>query len=167
MCKSNFGKRSHHTIFHIWLMFGPFGLFWRCVGVSYRFGVSISFRSGLRFWKVYFLSGRGMERVQIQFLICRSCGCRLGRRFGPYCVYLDPCSAALAPYLGYFRVFVALILDLDISWLLRFGFVGLVFGVGHFKVVGSWPCSSSLWTRGISVSLSFGSLHSVAKENSI
>ena len=90
-----------------------------------------------------------------------------GPALEPYCVYLDPCSAALAPYLGYFRVFVALILDLDISWLLRFGFVGLVFGVGHFKVVGSWPCSSSLWTWGISVSLSFGSLHSVAKENSI
>ena len=90
-----------------------------------------------------------------------------GPALEPYCVYLDPCSAALAPYLGYFRVFVAFILDLDISWLLRFGFVGLVFGVGHFKVVGSWPCSSSLWTWGISVSLSFGSLHSVAKENSI
>ena len=90
-----------------------------------------------------------------------------GPALEPYCVYLDPCSAALAPYLCYFRVFVAFILDLDISWLLRFGFVGLVFGVGHFKVVGSWPCSSSLWTWGISVSLSFGSLHSVAKENSI
>ena len=90
-----------------------------------------------------------------------------GPALEPYCVYLDPCSAALAPYLGYFLVFVAFIFDLDISWLLRFGFVGLVFGVGHFKVVGSWPCSSSLWTWGISVSLSFGSLHSVAKENNI
>ena len=90
-----------------------------------------------------------------------------GPALEPYCVYLDPFSAALAPYLGYFRVFVAFILDLDISWLLRFGLVGLVFGVGHFKVVGSWPCSSSLWTWGISVSLSFGSMHSVAKENSI
>ena len=90
-----------------------------------------------------------------------------GPALEPYCVYLYPISAALAPYFGYFRVFVAFILDLDISWLLRFGLVGLVFGVGHFKVVGSWPCSSSLWTWGISVSLSFGSMHSVAKENSI
>ena len=69
-----------------------------CWLLSYRFGVSISLRSGLRFWKVYFLSGRGMERVQIQFLICRSCGCRLGRRFGPYWVYLRPSLAMLGHF---------------------------------------------------------------------
>ena len=63
VCKSNFGKRSHHTIFHIWLMFGPFGLFWRCVGFYlidlafqflwgqvYAFGRCISFRGGA--WSV-------------------------------------------------------------------------------------------------------------------
>ena len=69
-----------------------------CWLLSYRFGVSISLRSGLRFWKVYFLSGRGMERVQIQFWICRSCGCRLGRRFGPYWVYLRPSLAMLGHF---------------------------------------------------------------------
>ena len=37
-------------------------------------------------------------------------------------------------------------MDLGITWLLRFGIVGLVFGLGHFKVVGSWPCSSLLFT---------------------
>ena len=79
-----------------------------------------------------------------------------GPALEPYCVYLDPCSAALAPYLCYFRVFVAFILDLDISWLLRFGFVGLGFwswafqgccvlalfvftlDLGHFSVVKFW-----------------------------
>ena len=63
VCKSNFGKRSHDTIFHIWLMFGPFGLFWRCVGFYlidlafqflwgqvYAFGRCISFRGGA--WSV-------------------------------------------------------------------------------------------------------------------
>ena len=62
--------------------------------------------------------------------------------------YLDTCWAALAPYLAHFEQFLvifryllAFILDLGISWLLRFGLVGLfVFDFGYLKIVGSWPC---------------------------
>ena len=43
--------------------------------------------------------------------------------------------------LGIFRYLLAFILDLGISWLLRFGLVGLfVFDFGYLKIVGSWPC---------------------------
>ena len=62
--------------------------------------------------------------------------------------YLDTFWAALAPYLAHFEQFLvifwyllAFILDLGISWLLRFRLVGLfVFDFGHLKIVGSWPC---------------------------
>ena len=100
-----------------------------CWLLSYRFGVSISLRSGLRFWKVYFLSGRGMERVQTQFLICRS-------------------------FMGAGWAGVGTILRLSLS---NFGRVSTIlrlcsgiccfyFGLGHFLVVEVWFRWPGFWS---------------------
>ena len=135
MCKSNFGKRSHHTIFHIWLMFGPFGLFWRCVGFYLiDLGVSISLRSGLRFWTVYFLS-RGHGACANPLFICRSCMCRLGRRWNHIAFIL----IQFRP--GWHHTW----LILSNFWLFS-GICCFYFGLGHFLVVEVWSRWPGFWS---------------------
>ena len=121
-CANSILENAHTILFfHIWLMLGPFGLFCRCVGFYIiDLGVSISLKSGLRFWTVYFPS-RGDGAFANPLFYFQKLWVQVGPALEPYCVYLDPVSAGLAPYLAHFEQFLVIfgyLLLLSWTWAL-------------------------------------------------